>query len=181
MPRRSWSGEPEALLPVHPWELPAWCSLTAMSTEGVDADLRPRPRGRWLLLAVALLAVLTALVMLDAGGWAEIFSSVGAVGSSIAFLLWAVAPFAGAGALVAVVPRHLARGRPVLVLGVAALAVLTVLALVSFLTSESSTSALLFLFLPAYQWLLVAVTTGVAALVHAFRDRRARAADLDGA
>ena len=54
----------------------------------------------------------------------------------------------------------------VVVLGVVALGVLTVVLLADFLTSESSTAGLLFLVLPFYQLLLVGATVVVAFVVH---------------
>ena len=125
-----------------------------------------------LAALVVLGAVATLAVLSWAGGWFE-GGATGGVGSTLAFVAWDLAPFAGMGAVVVVGARRLARGLPALVLGVLALSALTALALSDFFVNESSTAALIFLFLPVYQWGLVLVTAGLAVVWHRVRRRRA--------
>ncbi len=120
---------------------------------------------------VVLGAVATLAVLSWAGGWFE-GGAAGGAGSTVAITAWALAPFLGMGAVVAVGARRLTRGLPAVAVGVVALTGVTAWALSDFTTSESSTAALLFIFLPVYQWVVVLVTAGLAVVWHRVRRRR---------
>lgn len=75
---------------------------------------------------------------------------------------WIFSPLIATGVIVAAFARWHPAGLPAVTIGSALLAVLTGSALVLFVTSESSTAALMFLSLPALQW-VIAVGTFLAA------------------
>lgn len=127
---------------------------------------------RVLLGALVLDAVFVLAVMLHASGTLTSVPSAADLGWELLFDLWALAPVAGMAAVVLLARRRWPAGLVVAGLGVVALVGLTGWALLDFLASESSTSALVFLFLPPYLWVVVVVTVALAWAVHALRDRQ---------
>ncbi|MEJ5913585.1 NAD(P)H-dependent oxidoreductase [Pseudokineococcus sp. 1T1Z-3] len=105
----------------------------------------------------------------DGGGWAGL-------GVLLAVAMLQLVPIGGMGAVVMLVRRRLTLGTPVLAVGVVVLLVLVLTMLAGFVTSESSTAALLFVFLPFYLAAVVLLTLGLAAGLHALRRRRLGAA-----
>lgn len=130
---------------------------------------------RVLLVALVLTAVLVLAVTLRASGSLTSVRSAADLGVELLFDLWNLAPLAGMAVLVLLIRRRLPDALVVVGCGVLVLVGLTVWALVDFLGSESSTSALVFLVLPLYQWAVVVLTGLVAWAVHAVRQRRLRA------
>ncbi len=147
-----------------------------MSAPAVQVGSRlPRAALRVLLAVVALSAAFTVGVMLWAGGYVH----GGAVDDGVVSLLpslgWALLPFLVATAVVVVATRGSRAASTAVAVGVAALVLLTVALLLSFLASESSTAALLFIFLPFYQLLVLGGATMVALVIQLLvRQRRAR-------
>ena len=140
-----------------------------------DVGRAPRALVRALLAVVAVDTAATLAVLAWAGGWFEAGLPSGVdLGTTVALTAWVLAPLVGTGALVLVTARRLPRGLVATAVGVVLLTVLTVGALLSFLRSESSTAALVFLTLPLVQWLLVLVTLGAAALQHRWAGRASR-------
>lgn len=96
------------------------------------------------------------------------------------FLLWAILPFLALSALVGLTDRL---ARPLLwiqaVVG-AALLVYTGGSLLGFIRSESSTSALIFIFLPMIQLSVVAVTGAAVLFINSVRTSRKQRTRLTG-
>lgn len=106
----------------------------------------------------------TVTVLAWASGWSL---SVGTtpgltLASELGLLGWIFSPLIATAVVVMAFARWHQRGLPAATWGTALLAVLTGSALVRFVTSESSTAALMFLSLPALQW-VVAFGTFLAA------------------
>lgn len=152
--------------------------MSAAVQGGAAAPVRPRWRTvlTWVLLgAVALTAVVTVAVQVWAGGGAEAYDSAGEVGTSALFLLWNLAPLAGMSVVLLFLGRWVRDGLVVLALGVVALVGITVASLLDFASSDSSTAALVFLFLPLLQWSVVVSSALLAwALQLVLRSRTAR-------
>lgn len=150
------------------------------ATETVPAAGRPAPvraRGaHGALLSLGLVGgVSTLAVMAWTGGWFEHGVPLDGALPTLLFVLWNLAPFAGAVALVVVTRRRQAGGTPALLVGLLALVGLSAWLLHGMVTSESSTAALLLVLLPLYQWLLLGVAAAASALLHRWRTRRWRA------
>lgn len=122
---------------------------------------------RALLGLVAVDAATTLAVLAWAGGWfsGDLPLDVSVV-STVVFTAWVLSPLVAMGVGVVLTARRMQRGLVVTAVGVALLTVLTLGALVAFLTDDSSTAALIFLSLPVLQWLLVLVTLAVTAARH---------------
>jgi hypothetical protein len=134
-----------------------------------------------VLLTLALVGGLGTLgVMAWAGGWFEQRVATDAALAGLLFVLWDLAPWAGAVALVVTTRRRQAGGTWALLVGLLALVSLTAWLLHGMVTSESSTAALLLVFLPLYQWLLLGLTAAASALLHWWRVRRWRTASGSG-
>ena len=121
---------------------------------------------------MALPAVAVLAVMAWSSGW----GGGGHTSGLLFFLAVAVvnlAPFAAMTILVVRGGRAWPRGTPAAAVGVVALAALTAALLGSFIGSESSTAALLFLFMPAYLGLVVAAAAVFTGVLHRIRQRRA--------
>ena len=112
-------------------------------------------------IGVAVLVILT-------GGVSDVDATV------LGFLLWNLVPHALLAVVVLQVSRHAPRAWPALVGGVVLHVVLTVAVLAGALLDDSSTAALVFIFLPAYLLAAVVLTALTAGVVS--RVRRSRAA-----
>ncbi|WP_299038328.1 hypothetical protein [uncultured Pseudokineococcus sp.] len=145
-----------------------------MSTDAAPPTRPPRRLTQGLLLVVALTAAGLLAVMVWTGMWTQGAWSAGSLLFSVGLTAFNLAPFAAMAAVVVLVARVLQRGAPAAALGVVALAALTAVLLVSFVTSESSTAGLLFLFLPVYLGLVALVTLALAAVLHRVLQRRAQ-------
>jgi len=143
-------------------------------------------RHRWLLVATLIAMTATAgyvlhLSLWASGGWARSFANVG-VPISLAFTAWSLAPMAGAAAVMVLAHRSWPQGQVAAAVGVAALAAFTVWSFADFKTSESSTTALIFVFLPPMQWLVVGLTAAAGGITHHLRGPRpARPSETSGA
>ena len=159
-----------------------------MSTSVTRRRFRPSVAA-WMLLAVVVLgAVATISVMV----WAITYGDEPSAGlgedlstlvAGVLFVGWALVPFVAMAAVVFLADVRARGGRRVLVVlavGVAVVVVSAVLVLVDFITSDSSTDALIFIFLPFYQLVVVAATAaaafGLDAIVRWRRARRSPAA-----
>jgi hypothetical protein len=143
--------------------------MTPMSTATAPAVTVPPVRRPWqtvlsraLLVPVVLAAVFTVAVSVWAGGGWEDYRTAGDAGTTLLFLLWNLAPLAGMAVVLPLLDRWLRDGVVVLVVGVVALVGLTVWSLLDFAASDSSTAALVFLFLPLLQWSVVVSTALLA-------------------
>ena len=147
-----------------------------MSAPTVQAESRlPRGVPRVLLVVVALIAAFTVGVLLWASGYGQGRPVNYEVLFALVFVVLALVPFAAMGALVVAAARKMRGTTAVVALGVVALGVVTVMFLLDFLASDSSTAALVFVVLPFYQLVLVAVTAAAAFGLHlVLRWRRAR-------
>lgn len=132
----------------------------------VTPDHSGRSRSRrvavWSLLlpaatGVAILVVMTAASSMPAT-LADLTWSVG-------FLVWNLLPLGAMAVLLVWSSRRGWADVAVVELGSVAVAVIAGLALVDFSTSDSSTAALLFIFLPMYLWVAVAVSAMLALAV----------------
>lgn len=159
--------------------------MPSMSTAATASRSRPSVAVWVLLGVVALGAVATVAVMVWAVGYgeespadlSEALLALFTVVVGVLFVVWALVPFVAMAATVFFADRRAGGGRGVVVVlgvGVAALVVLTGAALGDFVTSESSTAALIFIFLPLYQLVVVLATAGVAFGVHALVGRHRR-------
>ena len=160
------------------------CTMPSVSTSVTRRRSRPSVAAWVLLVVVALGAVATVAVMV----WALTYGDEPSAGlgedllmlvASAAFVVWVLAPFAAMGATVFFADRRALGGRAVMVVlavGVASLVAIAAAALADFVTSDSSTDALIFIFLPFYQLVVVALTAaaafGIGALVRRHRQRR---------
>jgi hypothetical protein len=131
-------------------------------------------RAWWLVLAPPLL---TALLTVAAQYRASEGFSAGGDGFGLAalgFVLWGVSPsLALVGLAVATLVERWP-GRVALVVGGVLLLVATAAMLWASLSSESSTSALGFLFAPLYGWVVVVLTAVALAIVGLVRRRTSR-------
>lgn len=150
--------------------------MAPMSAPVAQVESRPPGGVRWALLTlVALTAVFTVGTLLWASGYGRGRAVDGETWIVVAFVVWALLPFLVMGAVVVVAARRMRGGMVVTAVGVVALTVLTVVLLLQLFASESSTAALVFLGLPAYQLPLVAVTAAATVGLDAvLRRRRAR-------
>lgn len=135
---------------------------------------RPRWMTPALLTLVALTAAFTLGTMLWASGYGQGRDIDSEALSTAVFAAVALLPFLAMGVVVVVAARKVRGVVAPVALGVTTLGVLTVVLLVEFITSESSTAALLFLVLPLYQLLVVAATAVATVVVHRVRRRRPR-------
>lgn len=137
---------------------------------------RPSPLG---LVALALtFASAVALVWVTgiaSGGFSTFGTGSGELLGDVAFLGWDFSPVVGLAVVVLVVDRRCPLGRAALLAGTVVFAGFLAFTLADFLASDSSTSALVFVFLPIPLWTLVLLTGGVAVLVQDVRGRRAGA------
>lgn len=135
---------------------------------------RHRPRGlMWVLLVLLLLAAAFVLVVSGrAGDWGRAAPEL-SVWWYVAIVAWEMLPFILIGIVVVKFDRGLSGAMPAVVVGVLAVVGLAVWGMMAFLTSESSTAALVFVFIPLYLLLVVGVSTGAAAGLHVLRARRA--------
>lgn len=159
--------------------------MAPMSAPAAQVESRlPRGVTPALLTLVALTAALTIGTLVWASGYGQGRAIDYEVLYAVVFVAWALLPFAAMGAIVIVAARKTRGAMVAVALGVVALAVLTVVLLLSFLASESSTAALLFIFLPIYQFLVVGATACTTLVVHlVLRRRRAHRlplGDLEG-
>lgn len=134
------------------------------------------PRHRWLPVAALIAMAATAGYVLHlglwaSGGWERSFANVG-VPISLAFTAWSLAPMAGAAAVMVLAYRFWPRGQIAAAVGIAALAAFTVWSFADFKTSESSTAALIFVFLPPMQWLVVGLAAAAGGITHHLRSPR---------
>ncbi|MBF5082683.1 hypothetical protein [Quadrisphaera sp. INWT6] len=146
------------------------------TASGPPLDETTAPRHRWLLAAALVAMAATAgyvlhLSLWASGGWQRSFANVG-VPVSLAFTAWSLAPMAGAAAVVVIAHRSWPRGQVAAAVGVAALAALTVWSFADLKTSESSTTALVFVFLPPVQWFVVGLAAAAGGTTHHLRSRR---------
>ena len=160
------------------------CTMPSMSASVAARRLHPSVAAWVLLGVVALGAVATVAVMV----WALTYGDEPSAGlgddllmlvGGVLFVVWALVPFAAMAATVLFADFWARGGRGVLVVlavGVATLVAIAAAALADFVTSDSSTSALIFIFLPFYQLVVVAATAaaafGLGALVGRHRRRR---------
>lgn len=135
---------------------------------------RRRPRALiWVLLVLLLLAAAFVLVVSGrASDWGRAAPEL-SVWWSVALVAWEMLPFIVMGLVVVTFDRGLSGAMPAVVVGVLAVVGLTVWGMTAVLTSESSTAALGFVFIPLSLLLVVGVSTGVAAGLHVLRARRA--------
>lgn len=158
------------------------CTMPAMSTSVTRRRLHPSVAAWVLLGVVALSAVATASVMV----WAISYGDEPSAGpgedllllvASVLFMVWALVPFAAMAATVLFVDFWGRGGRAVLVVlavGVAALVAIAGAALADSVISESSTSALIFIFLPLVQLVVVLATAAAGFGLAALMRRRRR-------
>ena len=97
---------------------------------------------------VALTAALLLLVMVRSTDWSPGPAKTTSLLITAAFAAWNLAPLAGMSGVVVIVVRTWPRGLPAVALGVVASCALTLVLLQDYRSSESSTAALLFVFLP---------------------------------
>ena len=116
---------------------------------------------RALLTVLALSAVLVLGVMVHAARGGPALSGVGETLASMLFVSWDLGAFVLAGVVVVLVLPRVPGATLAIALGTVALSVTAVLGVVAFLTSESSTAPLIFVWLPVYQ---VVAALGAAAL-----------------
>ncbi|WP_380163474.1 hypothetical protein [Jannaschia sp. R86511] len=95
--------------------------------------------------------------------------------ASVPFIAWNLAPIVAMALAVPLTERFFFRAMWVIAAGVFVLVTLTTWAFLDHMTNESSTDALLFLFFPVYEFLMLGVLIGAAAAVHALRGRHPRA------
>jgi len=95
-------------------------------------------------------------------------------GTTLGFVVWNLIPHAALVIIVLETSAHAPQTWPALAVGVGANAVVTAVALGSFLFDEGSTGALVFLFLPAYLIALVVATAIAAGITYAVRSPRPR-------
>ena len=145
---------------------------SAVSSPAPAPHTTPLPR-RGLLRALVALAALGGLgtlgVLALAGGWFDGGLSAGGAGWTAVLTLWCLSPFALAVVVAVGVRRAWPRGLWAVLVGEVALVALTAVLLHDMLTSESSTAALLLLFLPLYQGALLVLTLVAAAVTHRLR------------
>ncbi|MGO1385093.1 MAG: hypothetical protein ACTHWA_12265 [Arachnia sp.] len=136
---------------------------------------RRRPRALvWALLALLLLAATYGLVVFGwASDWGHAAPEMG-MWWTVAFFAWGMLPFVLMGIVVLSFDRRLRGEMPVVVAGVLAIVGITVWGMTSTVTSQSSTTGLIFVFGPPVLLLVVGLATGVAAGLHALRSRRQR-------
>ncbi len=91
----------------------------------------------------------------------------------LAFLIWNLLPAAAMAVLLLRAARSGRRELMVALVGSGLVAVLTGLALWDFETSDSSTGALVFIFLPLYQWAVLVLTVVAVLFAHALGRRSA--------
>lgn len=148
--------------------------MAGMRTETGDPQLRWRWLSRTLLAVLVATALGTVIFMIEAAGGVETFATVDGVVTSVLFIAWNLAPIFAMALAVLLTQRFLFRAVWVIAAGVVVLVSLTTWGLFDYMTNESSTAALLFLFGPVYQFLVVTVSLGAAAAVHALRGRPRR-------
>ena len=117
-----------------------------------------------------LLAILAATAL-----GTVIFMTTQGVVNSVPFIAWNLAPIVAMALAVPLTQRFFFRAMWVIAAGVFVLVTLTAWAFIDHMTNESSTAALLFLFFPIYEFLMLGVTLGAAAAVHALCGRHAKA------
>lgn len=117
-----------------------------------------------------LLAILAATAL-----GTVIFMTTQGVIASVPFIAWNLAPIVAMALAVPLTERFFFRAMWVIAAGVFVLVTLTTWAFLDHMTNESSTDALLFLFFPVYEFLMLGVLIGAAAAVHALRGRHPRA------
>lgn len=157
--------------------------MPSMSTPVTRRRFHPSVAAWVLLAVVALGAVATVAVMV----WAFTYGDEPSAGladdllmlvGGVLFVGWALVPFVAMAAVVFLADVRARGGRRVLVVlavGVAALVAIAGWALSDFIISDSSTDALIFIFLPFYQLVVVAATAAAAFGLDAIvRWRRAR-------
>lgn len=101
-----------------------------------------------------------------------IFMTTHGVVTSVPFIAWNLAPIVAMALAVPLTQRFFLRAMWVLAAGVFVLVTFTAWASFDHMANESSTAALLFLFFPIYEFLMLGVLLGAAAAVHALRGRR---------
>ena len=163
------------------------CTMPSMSTSVARRRFHPSVAAWVLLAVVALGAVATVSVMV----WAITYGDEPSAGladdllmlvGGVLFVVWALVPFVAMAAVVFLADVRARGGRRVLVVlavGVAVLVAIAGWALSDFVISDSSTDALIFIFLPFYQLVVVAATAaaafGLDAIVRWRRGRRSPA------
>ena len=120
---------------------------------------------RLLVVAPAVTGVGVALLMVVLS-W-----GVDTDGAAPGFVVRDLVPHVALAVVVLEVSRHAPSAWPALAVGVALHTAVTVLAVGSLLLGESSTGALIFLFLPAYLLVVVVLTAAAAGVTHAVRAR----------
>jgi hypothetical protein len=145
--------------------------MTDMRSSTSDPELRWRWMSRTLLSVLGATALGTVIFMIDVEGGVSTFADEGA-GAAVLWIAWNLAPIVAMAFAVLLTRRRLTRGVWVIATGVVGLVAFLVWAAFDYLTSDSSTAALVFLFGPVYLFLWVGVTLGTAAAVHALRGSR---------
>lgn len=103
----------------------------------------------------------------------SLHETIADLGFTLAFLTWNLLPVSGATVLLLWAGRRGWLPYAAATLGCVALAGLTAWALYDFWTSDSSTAALMFIFLPLSEWIVVLVGGGLVALANVRVGRRA--------
>ena len=154
--------------------------MSGMSAPAAGGRGRP-PRG--VARALLTLVAVTAAFAVGTGFWAAGSSQVATrsvvdVVIEVILTAWALVPFLAIWIVVVKAARRTHSYMTMIALGVVALTVLTVAALVNFLASDSSTAALVFLVLPFYQLLVVGAAAAaglrIPLLVRRRHQRRSR-------